>query len=157
MKKFLLLFSMVVLTMLSTQAQTLTVTNATGSVDSSATEYITVTAPGTGWLTFGCVITKVANTGSTVAGYCLLQGSADGTNFVNVPTWKTVAYGSVPQAAVYANDTFTLTNVTTAQTKIWSPNGNGGECHQYLYYRIAVVMATTKVTATGTAYLRKRN
>lgn len=158
MKKFILSIIMLAFAFLA-QAQvsaTSAMTAATGTVDSSATEYVTARITSPGCLSIQTVITKTANTGSTVAGYCLLQGSLDGTNFVNVPTWKTVAYGSVPQTAVFNTDTFTLANTTAAQTKVWVLHGvNGVDDHPFVYYRIAVVMTTTKVTATGTYLLRK--
>lgn len=150
---------MFALCFLATKAQT-TMTPASGSVDSSATEYITATiSGGFGQASIQAVITKVANTGSTVAGYCILQGSLDGTNFENVPTWKRIpvnGYGSATPFNIYEADTFTLANVTTAQTKIWKVSGYSEECHPYLQYRVAIVMTTTKVTGTGTYILRKR-
>ena len=158
MKKFLSILIMT-LCFLSVKAQT-AMTPASGSVDSSATEYITATiGGGFGQLMIQPVITKVANTGSTVAGYCLLQGSLDGTNWVNVPTWKRIpvnGYGSATPFNIYEADTFTLTNVTTAQTKVWQVGGYTEECSPYYYFRIAIVMTTTKVTGTGVYILRKR-
>ena len=127
MKK-LLLFLFVSLCFISTKAQT-AMTPASGSVDSS---------------------------GSTVAGYCLLQGSLDGTNWVNVPTWKTVRYAATASFNLYDIDTFTLTNVTTAQTYTWKVTYKDIPVHPYLYYRVAVVMTTTKVTATGNYLYRKQ-
>jgi hypothetical protein len=153
--KNILVVLLLSLCFVSAKAQT-AMTPATGTVDSSATEYITATVAGNaGYLTIQPVITKVANTGSTVAGYCLLQGSVDGTNFVNVPTWKYANYNSTP-SNLFGTDTFTLTNVTTAQTYVWRVTLKEGATHPYLYYRIAVVMTTTKVTATGTYLYRKQ-
>lgn len=155
MKK-LLLFLFVSLCFIATKAQT-AMTPASGSVDSSATEYVTATVGGSaGYLVIQPVITKVANTGSTVAGYCILQGSVDGTNFVNVPTWKTVRYAATASFNLYDIDTFTLTNVTTAQTYTWKVTYKDMSTHPYLYYRVAVVMTTTKVTATGNYLYRKQ-
>lgn len=143
----------------ATQAQvsaTSAMTAASGSVDSSATEYVTARVTSPGALALQVVVTKVANTGTTVAGYCILQGSLDGTNFVNVTSCKNTNYLSTP-GNVYATDTFTLTNTTAAQTKCWVLHGcsQGGDDHPFVYYRVAVVMTTTKVTATGTYLLRK--
>lgn len=161
MKNFLVLI-LLSLCFYATKAQS-TMTPASGSVDSSATEYITATISGSpsgtaGYVTIQPVITKVANTGSTVAGYCLLQGSIDGTNFVNIPTIKRIpvnGYGSAVPFNIYENDTFTLANVTTAQTKVWEITSPYLDVAPYLYYRVAVVMTTTKVTATG-VYLYRR-
>jgi len=163
MKKLILLFLLVAVSMLTANSQT-AMTPASGSVDSSATEYITATISGVpagtaGYLVIQPIITKVANTGSTVAGYCLLQGSIDGTNWVNVPTWKRIpvnGYGSAVPFSIYEADTFTLTNVTTAQTKAWQVTGEICDVHPYLYYRVAVVMTTTKVTATGNYLYRRK-
>lgn len=155
MKK-LLLFLFVSLCFIATKAQT-AMTPASGSVDSSATEYVTATVGGSaGYLVIQPVITKVANTGSTVAGYCILQGSVDGTNFVNVPTWKSVKYGAASQYNLFAIDTFTLADVTTAQSYTWQVTYKDMSTHPYLYYRVAVVMTTTKVTATGNYLYRKQ-
>lgn len=161
MKKILFLL-LTTLCFIGLKAQT-AMTPASGSVDSSATEYITATISGVpsgtaGYVVIQPIITKVANTGSTVAGYCLLQGSLDGTNFVNIPTIKRIpvnGYGSAVPFNIYENDTFTLANVTTAQTKCWEITSPYLDVAPYLYYRVAIVMTTTKVTGTG-VYLYRR-
>jgi hypothetical protein len=70
------------------------------------------------------VVTKLTG---TVAGYTLLQGSLDGTNFLDLNT-----------------DTLTNTNQTT-NTKIWIIDGN-----PYLYYRLLVTgIGTMTATVKG--------
>lgn len=156
MKKLVFL-CMFMATMLASFGQTTTMTPPSGSVDSATVKYLTVTVSNGGVMVIQPVITKVANTGSTVAGYCLLQGSVDGTNFVNVPTWKSAKYAATAQYNLYDTDTFTLTNVTTAQTKAWEVGNYDGTGNIYSYYRVAVVMTTTKVTATGKVFIKPRN
>ena len=156
MKKLLFLFALVAL-YIGASAQVTAFTQA-GTTDSSATKYCTTSVGGgLGALTIQTNIVKIANTGSTVAGYARLQGSLDGTNYENVKTYKTPVYGSVPQASVYGVDTFTLSNVTTVQTKAWQVTGAEASWHPYFYYRVAVVMTTTKVTPTAYYLFRKQN
>jgi len=68
-------------------------------------------------ISFQPVITKYSG---TVAGTVLLQGSVDGTNFVNLNT-----------------DTLTLTNVTT-NTKVWTVEGSN-----YYYYKVLAITTGT--------------
>ena len=155
MKKYFLTIMMVALTMLSAFSQT--AMTAPANTDSAATHYITCTVAGTaGTLAIQPVVTKVANTGATVAGYCLLQGSVNGTTWVNVPTWKSVKYAATSQYNIFDVDTFSLTNVTTAQTYVWRISGYNNIVHPFLYYRVAIVMTTTTVSATGSFLYRKQ-
>lgn len=130
---------------------------ASGNVDSSAVGYLTGTiGGGFGAATIQVSLIKVANTGTTVAGYAILQGSLDGTTFTNCESWKKTNYGSTP-ANVWGVDTFTLANVTTAQPYTWIPSTYNNVTHPYLYYRVKIVMTTCTVTPTGYYIFRKAN
>lgn len=155
MKKLLFLFVFTVAVMFAANAQSTMTT--TGNVDSSATEYISAQiGGGMGLATIQVSLIKVANSGSTVAGYCILQGSNDGVSYNNCPTWKSTNYGSTP-GNTFAIDTFTLANVTTAQPYTWYPTTYGGTYHPYLYYRVKMVITTCTLTPSGYYIFRKQN
>ena len=152
MKKY---FALLILSLcfIATKAQT-ALTNFSGSADSVTTKYLTCTVGGTaGYLTISPILTKVANSGSTVAGYALLQGSVDGTNYFNVPTWKQSS--TIALEGSYGIDTFTLANSTT-NAYSWQVTGYNAATHPYLYYRVKVVMTTCKVTGGGYYLYRKQ-
>ena len=152
MKKFIFAIIMT-LAFVAGQSQT-ALTNFSGSADSVTTKYLTCTVSGTaGYLTISPVLTKVANTGSTVAGYALLQGSVDGTNYFNVPTWKQSS--NIGLEGSWGIDTFTLANSTT-NAYSWVVTTYNASTHPYLYYRVKVVMTTCKVTGGGYYLYRKQ-
>lgn len=160
MKKFLLSIFLVAVSMITAYSQT-AMTSA-NTVDSTTAGYVKCTvAGGAGNLTIHTIITKLANgQGGTVVGYAILQGSTDDTNYVNVKTWKTIpanAYGkAVGPFNLWDVDTFTLADVATAQPYAWVVTSDPMDIHPFLYYRVKVVMTTTKVNARGKYIFRKR-
>ncbi len=88
------------------------------TVTNSGTAYVQLLAQSTyEQISIEAVVTKISG---TVAGYVLLSGSVDGTNFINLNT-----------------DTLSNTDVTTNK-KIWVLTGN-----KYLYYRLTATGSGT--------------
>lgn len=132
--------------------------NAAVGADSSTAAYVKATVGGgAGNLTVQAIITKVANTGTTVAGYVILQGSLDDTNYVNVPTYKVVKDSATSYGRnIFQVDTFTLANTTSAQPYIWQVVTHDADIHPYYYYRFKVVMTTTTALCRGKYIFRRR-
>lgn len=151
MKKLIILAMFTLLGVVGLNAQTFTLKSAYGgstdSVTNAGTNYLkTATAvSGTGGITVQLNITKISG---TAAGTAILQGSIDGSN------WNTIslASGMVTAGASTgaANDTFTLTNVTS-QNCSWFLVQN-----QYIYYRVFVTGSGTElIRLSGTLIQRK--
>lgn len=110
--------------------QTMFVSKATNT--NTDTSYISVKLPGFyNVVSFQAVQTKSSG---TVAGYALLQGSLDGTNFVNI-----------------SNDTLTLAN-QAINTKIWTLSNS-----PYTHYRIAMRTSNGVSVPSGFYVARKEN
>jgi hypothetical protein len=112
----------------------------TGSVDSSTVKYATTSIGGGGTLWIKCDVTKLPNSGTTLAGRVTLQMS-DGTS----------AY--VP----CSTDTFTLANVTTIQSHSWLVNNllTSGLNHPAYTYRLVFTQVTSKLTVNSCKYVRR--
>jgi hypothetical protein len=129
----ILLFSLLMVVVVSSQAQKVTLTETpTTDITVGTTGYASLNQATSGFksvITFQTVITKVSG---TVAGTATLQVSNDGTN-----------YFAYPGAAVY-----TITDVAT-QTTGWvvAPSG-------FQYYRIALVNTTGTFSHVSTAAIR---
>lgn len=122
----------------SASAQTI-ITDYTGASSATATLTTLVTPANyfsgtTGVWTAGVRATRRSGTIPTT--YAILQGSVDGTNWVNY-------YGT-------SADTFTLSNTASAQTKIWPINGG-----RLLKARIYITAATGSDTVDYKAYFIK--
>lgn len=118
----------------------------TDSITNTGTAYLKAQVSGTGTVTIYAVMTKLSGTG---AGTAILQGSVDGTNWTPVSFSTGLVTGGGSTGA--ANDTFTLTNVTT-QTCYWFLNEN-----QHLYYRVYWTGSGTElVRVSAKAMLRKK-
>ncbi len=133
MKKIAFLLAAFLLVGVSAKAQIYsmlaTTGNASDTVSNTGTETLTKMVNGTFTeTTIQVVVTKISG---TVAGNCILQGSIDGVNYVNL--------NHLGQPA--ANDTCTNTDVTT-NSFIWTLGTS-----KYLYYRV-------KVTGSGTMSAR---
>lgn len=156
MKKFLLLLLMSVLINIAGKAQlspATTMQAPAGIADSANTRYVKVKVATSGVLTIQANCIKVANTGTTVAGYALLQESLNDTVYVNTSTLKNSS--TIGVAPSWGIDTFTFANQTTVQGKIWHvTNGNEGE-HPAVFYRIVFVPTTTKLQVWGDYWLYK--
>ncbi len=156
MKRFIL-FSIAVLCFTFTKAQ-VTMTPS-GTTDSATVKYITTASSISG--TYGTLtiqanlIKNAAVGGAAVAGYAILEGSIDGTNFSAVPTWKYVTW-STYEHNMFGTDTLTLTNTTANQTKIWQVTSFAEDAHPYLFYRVKIVMTTSSVAGTGRYLLRRK-
>lgn len=147
---FYLLFSLISLAGFSQLNVPSTVmTGAGGAVDSANTRYLKAKVTTSGGLSVQSVAIKISNTGTTLAGYQILQYSLNDTDYQNCPTWKQVAYGSVPQAAVRTIDTFTLANQTTRQSKLWEISGQSHMDHPAPYFRVASYGTTSKWSTWG--------
>lgn len=149
MKKLFFLAMFILLGVVGLNAQQVTMKSQWGGTSDSVTNtgsaYLKAQVSGVGTITVACAITKISGTG---AGTAVLQGSLNGTN------WQTISLASgLVQAAGstgVANDTFTLTNVTT-QSCSWFLAHN-----QYSYYRVYIVGSGTELLSlTGILIQRK--
>lgn len=77
------------------------------------------------------VVTKVSG---TTGGSVVITGSLDGVNYLAI------------------SDTLTLTNVTTAQTKLWTFSGA-----PYRYYRVRFITSGSQVNANKLYYIFKKH
>ena len=157
MKKFLsLLFFVAAMFTMQAQTNIATAMSNPTNVDSATVKYISTSAPLPGLLNININITKVANTGSTVAGYCILLGSDNDTDYYPVKTCKlikdsTSAYGrNINQV-----DTFFLANTTDRQKYSWNVRTCDVAYHPYLYYKVGVYVTTTTVAARGNRRFQK--
>ena len=118
MKKLLfLLVAMIAMITVDAQKAVFTMTGSDTIVNTASVSVSQTYSSEYGNVAFQAVVTKVSG---TVAGTVLLQGSLDGTNYVDIST-----------------DTLSLTDVAT-QSKLWSVDAN-----PYKYYRL-------KGTGSGT-------
>ena len=130
MKKFIL--GLIACLMISTyaDAQVTTMTGTNDTVVNAGSKTLTLKQVGYYTVSVQAVVTKISG---TVGGYAILQGSIDGTNYVNIST-----------------DSLKMTNVTT-NSKIWVVQPSG-----YLWYRVLVVgTGTMAAKVAGTLMYRK--
>lgn len=117
---------------LITVAKAQTTKKVTGdTLTNSDTAYITFTAIGSRLKAIQPSLTKLSG---TVAGTVLLQGTVDGTNWVNVNT-----------------DTLTLSNTPTINTKVWLITAGTG----YTSYRCRFYTSGTSTALAKAAWLRR--
>jgi uncharacterized membrane protein len=129
--KKLIFLLMSVLGLLSVaQAQTPISSKATGDTATDATtKYVSTGVAFKDMVGIQVIVTKVSG---TVAGTVLLQGTIDGTNYVDVNT-----------------DTLTLTNQAT-NTKVWALSSV-----PYRIYRVKLTTTGTQVSIPSIAWLRR--
>lgn len=148
MKKLFLLICTFLISFAALAQPITAFTPPTSNVDSSSVKYATASIGGGGTLWVQTVVTKVANSGTTLAGYAILQYSTDGTIYQNCPTYKN---GTV------AVDTFTFANTTAAQGYSWLINNPACPTNHPAYkYRIAYVLTTCKISPPTTYYVRRQ-
>lgn len=150
MKKFIFLCAAMIAAFTAANAQVTTMKSqwggTTDSVTNTGTAYLKAQVAGTGTVTIQCVITKLSGTG---AGTAILQGSVNGTTWIPVSFSTGLVTGGGSTGA--ANDTFTLTNVTT-QSCYWFLNEN-----QFLHYRVYLTGSGTELLrVSAQAMLRKK-
>lgn len=129
MKKFILLFALMFSIAGISNAQSSDMLSSVGNTSDTNTNAETVTLTKTlagSWnvVSIQAVVTKL---GGTAAGNIVLQGTVNGTNYVTLNSL------CVPSA----NDTFTLTNVTT-QSCAWPLTGS-----YYTGYRLSFTTSGT--------------
>ncbi len=144
MKKLLILTIAFMLSGVAANAQTYTMKsvygNSTDSVTNAGNNYLKTTAvSGEGAITVQLVVTKLSG---TAAGTAVIQGSLDGTNWVNIN------YATGGQTGAM-NDTFALTDVTS-QTYAWFLPAS-----PYIYYRVYVVGSGTQLIRLAATLIKR--
>ena len=110
----------------SAQAQSSVLIVSTDTLSNTDTAYISLPQATGGYYAVGiqAVVSKVSG---TVAGTAIIQGSLDGTNYVDIGT-----------------DTLTFTNVTT-NTKVWAITPSVYQYHRVKFISSGTVVAVPKV------------
>ncbi len=124
---------------------------AAGALDSANQRYNKVPALNTPCgLTIQAACIKIANTGTTVAGYGILEESINDTVWNPVLTWKHIKDSSVSYGRnIWQVDTFTFANQTTVQGKTWHVNVYDHCGHESPRYRIHWYGTTCKEWVWG--------
>lgn len=142
MKKFILLFALMFSIAGISNAQSYTMLSSVGNTSDTNTnaETVTLTKAITGSFAVISVQAVVTKLSGTAAGNIVLQGTVNGTNYVNL----------TDLCQPSANDTFTLTNVTT-QSCMWTITPS-----KYIGYRLAFTTSgTVSAKVQGTIIARK--
>lgn len=142
MKKFILLFALMFSIAGISNAQSYTMLSSVGNTSDTNTnaETVTLTKAITGSFAVISVQAVVTKLSGTAAGNIVLQGTVNGTNYVNL----------TDLCQPSANDTFTLTNVTT-QSCMWTITPS-----KYIGYRLAFTTSgTVSARVQGTIIARK--
>lgn len=131
MKKFLLFLIAALTFAVAAQAQSTgkRTISAKDTNTNATTTYVTYAGVGEKVKSFQVAVTKISG---TVAGTCLLQGTVDGTNWVDVNT-----------------DTLTLANQTT-NTKVWIISATS-----YYSYRLKFTTTGTQVSSAIFTIMRR--
>lgn len=128
MKKFLSVLLIAALAFIAPQAnaQSSVLVSSTDTLTNADTVYISLPTATGGYYAVGiqAVVSKVSG---TVAGTAIIQGSLDGTNYVDIGT-----------------DTLTFTNVTT-NTKVWAITPSVYQYHRVKFLSSGTVVAVPKV------------
>jgi hypothetical protein len=140
MKKIVLLLIAFLFFAISSEAQTFTMTGSADTVVNTATKACSLkTVHSYKQISIQAVITKISG---TVGGTLTLLGSIDGTNYINVDTATFVNSGLAA--------TYTATNTTGAQSKVWIINNN-----PYLWFKLSYT-GTGTMSASLKGYLLPR-
>jgi hypothetical protein len=128
MKKLLSVLLIAALAFIAPQAnaQSSVLVSSTDTLTNADTVYISLPTATGGYYAVGiqAVVSKVSG---TVAGTAIIQGSLDGTNYVDIGT-----------------DTLTFTNVTT-NTKVWAITPSVYQYHRVKFLSSGTVVAVPKV------------
>jgi len=139
-KLFILMFAIAISSSANAQSYTMTSSVGNSSDTNTNAETVTLTKAITGSFAVISVQAVVTKLSGTAAGNIVLQGTVNGTNYVTI----------TDLCQPSANDTFTLSNVTT-QSCMWTITPS-----KYIGYRLSVTTSgTVSARIQGTVIARK--